>query len=174
MDNPPIESSNILDQYKFIQTMIGAIASIIGGFFAVIIRSRVEKKQQLDYLKISLADELHDIVSIIEKMSETFTKTDNIHNDYINSLTANAESFNATKQKLFIIEKEDLRRDIIGFYKKLSETNKDSINKVGSLAEESKINPNNEIIRKFEALSATATAIKQKIKAYKYCAFWVI
>ena len=41
------------------------LLSMIGGFFAVLIRVRVERKEEINFIKIRLADELNEICSII-------------------------------------------------------------------------------------------------------------
>ena len=117
----------------WISQIFGAFLAIIGGFFAVVFRLRIETKQEINHIKTSLIDELHEICNIIGKLNETYTITNIISNTYLNDLSKNTESFNYLKQRLFLIKKANLRRDIMSFYKILDKNISDSINKVGKL-----------------------------------------
>lgn len=170
----PSENQSFSEQYQWIiQPLIGAFASIAGGFFAVIIRSRLERKQEVEFIKISFIDELNEICLIISNMTETHRTSKSIQNEYLNSLSENTEVFTINKQKLFFIDKEDLRRDIISFYKKLNENIQDSINKVGTLSQDTQGDQSSAIVQKFETIAASAKTINTKIQAYKYCVFWM-
>ncbi len=167
----PTQNGNSFEVYKL---LIGAFLSIIGGFFAVVFRARVERKAEIEYIKIGLKDELAEICSILSKMIETYKTTHIVSNVYLNDLSKNTESFDYHKQRLFLIKDDSLRSSVRIFYKNLGETISDSINKVGKLGEVQVGNEHDQIINKFNSTYSECSTLKAKIEKYKYKAFWVV
>lgn len=171
MSDIPTQPTN--QQWVF--QIMGAVLAIVGGFFAVIFRLRLERKQEINHIKISLTDELDEICSIIRRMSDTYTATTPhvISNTYLNELSKSTESFNFHRQKFFLINNADLRKEIVTFYKKLSKNINESINTVGRLGESQTGNDHAQIVADFTTISTEAAAISKKITGYKYKALWI-
>ncbi|MEJ0056267.1 MAG: hypothetical protein WDN75_11775 [Bacteroidota bacterium] len=161
-----------LEYYKLFAPLAGAILSIIGGFAALYFRARLDKKQEINYIKIGLTDELREICSIIGKLNETHNTTHTLPNLYLNDLKRNTESFSFHKQKLFLISSSELRREIVAFYKSLDEIISESINRVGTLGENPAGGTHDQIIAKFAALKLKAEALDVKLKKYEYYLLW--
>jgi hypothetical protein len=168
-----LQPAQTSQQLQWLQPLIGGVLAIIGGFFAVIIRLRAEKKQEISYIKISLIDELTELSLIITRLEDTFTSTHIIPNLYLNNLKANTEAFSFHKPRLFIIKEDKLRRSIVSFYKKLGENIQESINQVGQLGETQSGATHEQIVGKFKTLRTEADTLKGTIEKYKYCTFWI-
>lgn len=152
--------------------LLGALLAGIGGFFAVVIRLRLEEKQKIDFIKVSLCDELHEICSIVDKMSETHRTSSNIPKIYFDELLENTESFKHHKKALYIIGDSKLRKDISEFYKKIETDIKKSQDDVGNI--NSPPNIATEVTHRFETAKHSAGTLKTKIENYKYKIFYVI
>lgn len=167
--------SNAVPFYiPLIAAMIGGFLSIFGGSLAVILRVRIDKKQEIEYIKVSLMDELQEIYSIIGNLCETYRTAHSIPNTYLNELKANTESYDNHRKRLFIIPNELLRKEITGFYKRLSTTIENSLNTVGTLGEQQQGNDHNQIAAEFKTLQANTQLVKDNIKKYRYKILWVI
>lgn len=173
MNNPSPEPN----QFQFINllpTLLGGFLSIMGGFGAVVLRARTERKNEINYIKISLTDELNEICSIVEKLEETYKTTHIVSNKYLNELSVNDDSFYHHKERLFLIKNEKLRKEITSFYKLLSETITESKNKVGTLGEAPGGNEHDPIVSKFANIQTRASALLESLKKYKYKVLWII
>lgn len=164
------------DKVNFYNTLTGAIVggvlTIIGGFFATLVSSRIQKKNEVEFIKISLIDELHEINSIISRMIDTHKTAHPLPNSYLNDLQSNTDSFKHHKKRLFLIRNETLRRDTVSFYKNLSESIEDSINQVGKLGDTESDTTFDKIVTKFTGIQTQAAAIKLRIEKYKYYIIW--
>ena len=160
--------------YKLTLPLVGAMLSILGGFAAVFIRARLEKKQEIEYIKIGLKDELYEICSIIDHLTETYTRTQVLSNTYLNNLSKNTEAFTQYKQRLFLINNETLRRQIVAFYKKLNEVISESVNKVGTLGENPSGAEHEKIVSKFTSIATEARTIGSDLDKYKYRLLWLV
>lgn len=169
----PVQEPDKFQLISLLPTLMGGFLSIAGGFGAVVLRSRTEKKNEINYIKISLTDELEAVCSIVDKLNETYSKTHIVSNTYLNDLATNSESFNYHKQRIFLISDEALRRDIVSFYKNLSDIIADSINKVGSLGEAQVDNTHDQIVGKFTDIKTKATSLKTVLKSYRFKVFWL-
>lgn len=169
MNDPGQQNSQYI---TLLAAIIGGVLTILGGFIATIVNSRVLKKSEIEYIKIGLIDELHEICSIIGKMKDTYKTTHIVSNSYLNDLQKNTDSFKYHKQRLFLIRKENLRREIVQFYKDLEENISESINKVGKLGEAQVDNTHDQIVSKFIDIQTAASSIEDKVKNYKYMILW--
>lgn len=150
-----------------IATLIGGILTIIGGFAANIFKLRAERKQEVDYIKIGLIDELEDIVSVIGKMLETYKTSKTIPMVYFNNLTENTKSFDDHRPRLFLIADKEVRRQIYDFYKELKEELEGAKISVGSLNPEETEAQNdvaNKVTNKFTNIQTKATILKNNIE----------
>lgn len=170
----PTPQNTTWEEYKIMAQLTGAILSIIGGFAAVFIRARLDKRQEINYIKISINDELHDICDIIGRLNETYSKSQLVSNDYLNELSKSTDSYKFHKQRMFILNSESLRRDIYNFYKKLDVIINESRNRVGTLGEKptDSNSSHDSIINKLTSISTEAYTLSQRLKKYKYRLFW--
>jgi hypothetical protein len=171
MANPtPVPDPNHNELYTLLAALLGGLLSAIGGFFAVVIRARMDKKAEIIFIQTALDDELTTIITIIDNLNETCRTTHQIPNSYLNDLNDNKESFNYHRLKIFLIKDSDLRRSIVAFYKELDEAIKDSINKVGTLGKEEK-GAHDQIASQFINLKTTASTLKSNLLKYQYKVF---
>jgi hypothetical protein len=163
------------NQISWIPQILGAILAIIGGFFAVIFRLRIETKQEINHIKIILCDDLSELSKIIDRMHETFTQTQIISPVYFSDLQKTTESFNNSKQRLFLFRKSDLRKEISSFYKKLDKNIKENAGRVGRIpvAGQPPQVGHNQIVTDFVNIKVEATALEKKINKYKYSVLWI-
>lgn len=112
--------------HPILSLVIGALLAIVGGFFGVLIRVRVERKEEINFIKICLIDELNGICSIIESMKDTFTKSPVIYPVDLNKLTENTTNFNDHRKRIYLIKDENLRKNIFNFYKDINTLISDS------------------------------------------------
>lgn len=159
---------------QWLSQAFGAVLAILGGFFAVIFRLRLERREEINHIKTSLTDELTEIASIISKLNDTYNATSPhiIPNTYLNDLNENMGSFDFHKQKLYLISDSTLRKDISVFYKKLSKNINDSINTVGQLGESQIGSDHQQIVSAFTTLATEAKALGIRISNYKYGLIW--
>jgi hypothetical protein len=170
MADNPIPDPNHTGLYTLLAALAGGLLSAVGGFFAVVIRARMDKRTEINYIQTALNDELVTICSIIDKLNETCRTTHTIPNTYLNELNDNKESFNYHRIKIFLINNEDLRREIVVFYKDLDEVIKDSINKVGKLGD-TESDAHDHIASKFTQLKSKALSLKTNLANHKYKVF---
>lgn len=159
---------------NLLPTLLGGLLSIMGGFGAVVLRGRTERKNEINYIKISLTDELHEICSILEKLEETYKTTHIVSNKYLNELSVSDDSLHSFKERLFVIKNEKLRKEITSYYKLLSETITESKNKVGTLGEAPGGNEHDPIVSKFADVKAKALGLSESLKKYNYKVLWFI
>lgn len=171
MSNPANDPNNSL--ITFWAAIAGGLLSSIGGFFAVVIRARMDKKTEINYIKTALIDELTEISSIVDKMRETQKTAHIISNSYLNDLNKNQESFNYHKLRIFLIRDDKLRRSIVSFYKNLDEIIQDSINKVGSLAGDASTNTHDQIATQFTSIKNQSESLIKSLTDYKYKVFLI-
>ena len=149
---------------NFISLIIGALLAISGGAVIEWLKLRMEKRQELKFLKISFVDELHEICSIIEKLSETWERSSMVHKAYIDELSDNMSAFGHHRNRIFLFKKTTVRRELITFYKKLKEAIKDCEGKVGSLAETPEAKSEQEAVKnKFCTLKTEAETLEGKL-----------
>lgn len=151
--------------------LAGAFLAIIGGFLGVLIRVRVERKAEIDFIKICLVDELKDICAIIQSIKDTFKKNQTTYVEDINKLDGNTYNFDEHKKRIYLITNENLRKRIREFYKELYDTIRDSLSKAGTL-KEGATPPHEEIVRKMEEILKIASNLKTEIGKYKYLPLW--
>jgi len=149
-----------------LQVGLGAVSAIGGGYAAVIARLRLEKKQEIEYIKTGIIDELHEFCTIIDKMVETQSTTNIIPPTYFNDLTANREAFDRNRERLFLIDDAPLRKAIVSFYKKIETEAAKARDTVGTLAPGA--NETAAVIRTFNAIKTEAQTLENQIRAYKF------
>jgi len=176
MSSPtPVTDPNNIGLYTFLAAIAGGLLSAIGGFFAVVIRARMDKKSEIHYIITALSDELFEICNIAEKIHEVNKTAHTIPNTYFNDLNKNKEAFNYHKLRIFLIKDDALRRSIVTFYKNLDEAIQDSINKVGKLdPDENSRNEHDQIATKFTGIKNQAEGLKKSLNDYKYHVFVII
>jgi hypothetical protein len=152
--------------------LVGAAVSSLAGFMAVIIRARIEKKSEINYIKIAFNDELSDICDIIDKLAETCRTTHKIPNSYLNDLNGNNSSFLYHKSRLFLIGDEKIRKSITGFYKDLNVIIQESINTVGTLGDDNATN--DKVSANLATIKQRAEQLKSDIRKYRYKVIWII
>lgn len=112
----------------------GALLAIVGGWIGDEIRAARMQKRELKSIKTILADELGEIETTLKTMREVWAKSKIFYPTYITDIQSGMSSFESIRQRLFLIDDQDLRKKIVAFYKKLKDTAKKSEGKVGTLA----------------------------------------
>ena len=163
----------ISPRFQWVPQLIGAASAIAGGYCAVVARIRLEKKQEIEFIKISLIDELTEIRSIIDRMLETHNQTNIIPPSYFSELDENHQSFDQHKPRLFIIGDATLRKAICDFYKKLNQEVEKARTTVSSL-NESDPAARTIITNSFTTIKTGATTLETQVRAYKFKLFGII
>ncbi|PGH38004.1 MAG: hypothetical protein CRN43_17825 [Candidatus Nephrothrix sp. EaCA] len=148
-----------------LQSLIaGALLAVIGGVAGEWLRMQLEKHQERTFIKIGLSDELSEIHSTINRLKETFDKTELAHGSYLIDL-ANVEAYNHHRRRLFLLKGKDFRHKIASFYKRLNDCIRSSEGKVGTLADtpESKAEQK-EIVTKLCGFANEAEVIKSALE----------
>ena len=105
---------------NIISVIIGGLLSIFGAFLAANYTAKKRLHEEISYVVINIGDELDRIVDIFNKMRETGTKKGSI-NAYFEQLKTNTEAYQFHRQKLYIIHSQPVRKDIVEFYRLLSD-----------------------------------------------------
>lgn len=148
-------------QNVIIGAVFGAGFAIVGGGIGKKIEMWLNIRQERDFIKKGLVDELDEIIIVIGKFKETFDQTQQTPKSYIIELKSNIEAYNHHRHRLFILHGDDLRHKIIQFYRKLKDALEDAEGKVGTLAmtSEAKQEQKN-IVAKMEKFEKDAKDLK--------------
>jgi hypothetical protein len=98
--------------------LTGAVLAIIGGGINDEWRARRERARELEAIKSSLRDELNEIETTIKNMREVREKSKILYPSYVNDMLANTTAFDSLRLRLFLIKDDELRKQIVSFYKK--------------------------------------------------------
>ena len=163
------------DHIQWASQAIGASLAIIGGFVAVIVRLRLEKKNELDCLKIILADEISEIADIIGRMVDVHSSTDRVPKLYINELSENFRAYENVRQRIFLFGDSALRKHISELYKKLNAEIKKFDDTVGSLKEDSdQVRARADLIVRYKEIKENAVRLKTEIENYTYRPLFIL
>ena len=164
--------------FQIFLLLIGGALTILGGFLATVIKLRLENKQEIKCIKISLVDEVSELSKIIGRMLETQKTSKNLHKNYLDEILENMESFDGYKNRSFLIGDKTTRDDLRQFYKKLIIETKNSLNSsvVGTLNEDdiqqtAKVSA---VVTSFTTIGTEAKNLITTIESYKYKAFWIL
>ena len=152
---------------SFYSLLIGGFLSSVGGILAILLNSRSEQKKEIEYIKISLEDEISEFQTTIRNMLETTKTSQYIPKKYLDELSANMEFFYNHRTKLFLINNKETRRQIRMFYKHLKEAIEltlisDSMDNTNKAVDKS-VNTFNKILTDATSLEATLNQINFKI-----------
>ncbi len=173
-DPTPIISQSCTNS-NWLYLLAGAGLALIGSSLTTVIKMRLEKKQEIQYIKTGLIDEIGEISSIIGNMLKTQETAKSLPKVYLDDLLTNTESFNLHRKRLFLIGNKKLRKEICDFYKKLEKDVKDAGNAVGTLDETNTQQTSEvaKVVTNFTAIKSTAINLETSIDSYKYKSFWV-
>jgi hypothetical protein len=161
--------NNLSDTYKI---LFGAIIALSSSIIIECLKIRINKKQEVDFFKATLLEDISEICELIHDMRETFRKTQTLSNEYLNELLAIENKFSSSRHdKLYLIKDDNLRYEIKTLFKNLNTKIKESANRVNSLGPANQ-NHNN-IITDFDYLETRIKATKINIEKHKYCVFWI-
>ena len=152
---------------SFYSLLIGGFLSSVGGILAILLNSRSEQNKEIEYIKISLEDEISEFQTTIRNMLETTKTSQYIPKKYLDELSANMEFFYNHRTKLFLINNKETRRQIRMFYKHLKEAIEltlisDSMDNTNKAVDKS-VNTFNKILADATSLETTLKGIKFKI-----------
>ena len=157
---------------SFYSLLIGGFLSSVGGILAILLNSRSEQKKEIEYIKISLEDEISEFQTTIRNMLETTKTSQYIPKKYLDELSANMEFFYNHRTKLFLINNKETRRQIRTFYKHLKDQIESTMSSkaLGSLDDavtnpdlDKAVNTFNKILTDATSLEATLNQINFKI-----------
>jgi hypothetical protein len=151
--------------------------TIFGGFLANVIKLRLENKQEIKCIKVTLVDEILTLTNIVGKMLETQKTSKILNKSYLDELRENIDSFNNHKGRLFLIDDKNIREKLRQFYKNLvTEVNKSlESSVVGTLNDEdfhqaAKVR---EAVEHFRQIATDAGNLTESLNDYKYKALWI-
>jgi hypothetical protein len=138
----------------------GAGIAIIGGCLGDEFRAWRERSRERDAIKISLVDELQEIVSTIEGMHEVWEETQILSRRYVTTLLNGTSVYNNFRMRFFLIKDSKLRKEIHDFYKKLQNTATKVDDKLGNLSESEE---QSKFDDQFQTISNEAKALQKKL-----------
>lgn len=171
----PIQVVACQSNSSWLYLAAGAVLALVGGSITTVIKMRLEKKQEIQYIKTSLVDEIGEIVATICNMLQTHEAAKSLPKVYFDDLLSNTESFDMHKKRLFLIGDKKLRKEIGDFYKKLEKDAKSAISIVGTLDETNteQVAKVAKVIADFTAMKIRASDLEKSVEKYKYKALWI-
>jgi hypothetical protein len=144
--------------------ILGATLAIGGGWISDEIRAARERSRELKAIKIAIGDELSEIDTTIKNMHEVWESAHVLNPSYITDLLSMTASFDCLRPRLFLIKKEELRKKVVAFYKKLKDTAKKSEGKLGTLANTPEATAEQTVIEGwFQSIATTAREIREEL-----------
>ena len=150
--------------------LLGGILSVFGGYFGVIIRIQLENRQEIDFIKICLIDELEDIENAYKEILKKFTQSSIVTKEDLNGLLRYTDSYERTQNRIYLIRDKKLRKNINDFYRKIPNTIKNAEQQIIQLGVQAN-NPNpthNKVLQEIETISNSAQKIKDDIRKYEH------
>lgn len=145
--------------------VLGAVLAIVGGWLGYEIRAKRDDRRELGAMKTTLGDELSSIEGTIRTMHETWTQSQVLYPAYISDLSSSTSSYENLRMRLFLIKDEELRKEIIMFYKKFKDILIKSEGNVGTLAESTEaVAAQTKIHDEFEKLGKDAHELLERLK----------
>ncbi len=158
--------------------LIGALFAAIGGFVANILKLRLENKQEIKCIKVSLIDEIDSLSNCISKMIETQKTSKILNKIYLDELRENIDSFNVHKSRLFLIGDKKTRNDLRQFYKDLiTEVSKSLESSVAGTLNDNDmqhLSRVKEAVDSFAKIENQAKNLKSTLDSYKYKVLWIV
>lgn len=146
--------------------ILGALIALIGGILGDEFRSWRERGGERKAIKSSICDELTEIESITINMHEVWEKSKILYPSYVADLLGSTSIYESYRTRLFLIEDEKIRKDLVNFYKKLKDLAQKSAGKLGTLAETSEASlEQTNFAGEFKKLGDDATSLKGKLKS---------
>ncbi|MCK5319864.1 hypothetical protein KAJ61_00560 [Candidatus Parcubacteria bacterium] len=159
--NLPQDSSWYAD-VNFVALVAGAFLAILGGAVVEYVKIYFDKRQELKCIKISLNDELEEIIDIINKLNEMWEQKKIVHKTYINDLESNMTTYEHHRTRLFLFTDSKIRRSISKFYKDLKKNINDTKKEAGTLDDSAEsIAEQTQINTKFADLKTRAIGINK-------------
>jgi len=147
-----------------IGVIIGAISTVVTGALGSEYTAWRERARERRAISSSIVDELSEIQAIINNMNEVWDKTNTLIPSYIWELKSCLVTYEATRQRFFLIKDNKLRTDVIKFYKDLKLAIPVEGKRAGSLSNTQKSqDEQKEIADKFVKFSERAGDIIDKL-----------
>lgn len=102
-----------------IGVIVGALSTVVTGILSSEYTAWREKARERKAISASLVDELSEMQTIINNMKEVWDKTKTLIPSYIWELKSCFSTYEATRQRFFLIKDKKLRTDVIKLYKDL-------------------------------------------------------
>ncbi|MBP7005760.1 hypothetical protein KBB27_01390 [Patescibacteria group bacterium] len=143
---------------------LGAVLAIAGGAAGDEFRSWRERSHEREAIKIGLSDELEEIATTLKSMHDVWTQAKVLSQSYVSNLISNTTTFDALRTRLFLIKDEKLRKRIVAFYKRMTDTAKKYEGKLGTLATDTAaLAEQADIEKEFQAVATEADGIKKEL-----------
>src|SRR6185312_4442764 len=153
--------------------LLGSLIALLSSTIIEVFKIRLSKKQQVNFFKSTLLEDLSEIYELIHDMRETHTRTQIIDNDYLIEMFEIEKKFSSSRHdNLYLIRKESLRKEVKTLFKTLNSKIQDSTNKVSTLGEIDA--GHNQIITDFNAIETTLKNLIIEINKYKWCVLLII
>jgi len=144
---------------------VGALLAIAGGAAGDEIRAWRERNRERKAIKISIADELKDIETIIGNMHQVWDSAQLFHPSYVTDLLSSTSAFDNLRPRLFLIKDKTLRKDIGDFYKKLKDTARKTDGKIGTLAQTAEATAEQAgFDSSFQAICSEAKGLRERLE----------
>lgn len=145
--------------------ILGAVLAIVSGAASSWITNLWQKREERKNLKIMLSDDLTEVITIISNMNEVWDKTKELFPAYLYDLESCMPTCRDNRMQLTLLKDEELRNDILTFYRDFQGTIQSNAKKAGNLAETSESqSEQKEIAEKIAELGKRAQDLKIRLK----------
>ena len=115
--------------------LTGAGLAIFGGYIGDEIRAWRERGRERDAIGTLLIDDLTNIEATVNTIYQIWESARIFPPNHVEDLLSYSSGYDGVKARMFLIRDKQLRQQIVGFFKKLSDTARKTEGKIGSLAD---------------------------------------
>lgn len=146
--------------------ILGAVLAVFGGGANDEFSAWRERRRERNAIKVSLSDELTEIVTILNKIKNVWEANHTLVPSYIiKDLTSCTSTYDSLRQRLFLIRDINTRKDITTFYRDLKSAVNSNARRAGSLSKNADIQKEQEeIAKKFIDFIDKAEKIQERLK----------
>ena len=145
--------------------IIGATLATAGGVAGDELRSWRARSRECRAIKISLADELHEIEMTIGNMHQVWEQAQLLPPNYVTTLLHGTSAYDNLRPRLFLIKDKSLRKEISDFYKKLKDLTIRADGKLGTLAQtDEATTEQSNFHSNFQAVATEAKSLRIKLE----------
>ena len=145
--------------------LLGGALAIAGSVVSDMYQEHRNKKNELEGIKTSLSDELHDIKKILASMQVVWDKTKTLIPSDLDDLKRCTMTYDEVRPKLYLIKNEKIRNELRSFYNELKNSINSNYKRAGSLSQEKEaIEEQEKIAEEFKSYQERVDSLISKLK----------